>query len=186
MTDAPTSAEEEPHPGRGVRPAKVLGRGLGGVVIAAGVLILFGPFLLAPLTLAVRSFEALAERGATWRWLAAFAVALGVIGAQLLFAIQRNPLVRTLTVVVFSLIFAVGAWLFFAPEPYLPSFELQPPWWERLGRTGWIGVGVVTLVYSALYLFLLHRLDDRPWARRLQLFGGGDRSAVPAAEPTPH
>jgi len=186
MAETSSSTVEEHHHGRGVRPAKVLGRGLGGLAIAAGVLILFGPFLLAPMTLAVRSFEALAERGPAWQWLVALGVAVAVIGAQFLFAIQRNPLVRTLTVVLFSFIFAVGAWLFFAPEPYLPSFAEQPSWWERLGRTGWIVVGLATLIYSALYLYLLHRLDDRPWARRLQMFGGGRKPDAPEPEPTPH
>lgn len=189
MVDQPsTAAVEEPHAERhGVRPAKVLGRGLGGVAILAGLLIMFGPFLLAPLTLAVRAWRAAPADNAWMPWVLALVVGLGVIGAQFLFAIQRNPLVRTLTVVLFSLIFAVGAWLFFTRDSStLPSFALPPPWWERLGQTGWIVVGLATLVYSAVYLFLLHRLDDRPWARRLQLFGGGRREAEPAAEPTPH
>ena len=184
MTDAPSPAVEEHHHGHGVKPAKVLGRGLGGLAILAGVLIVFGPFLLAPLTLAVRSFQALAERGAAWQWLVALGVAVAVIGAQFLFAIQRNPLVRTLTVALFSFIFALGAWLFFTRDT-APSFE-PSPWYERLGQTGWIVVGVATLIYSAVYLYLLHRLDDRPWARRLQMFGGGRKTDASEGEPTLH
>ena len=187
MADQPSSAVEEHHPGRGVRPAKVLGRGLGGVAIAAGVLTLFGPFLLAPLTLAVRAWRAAPADNAWLPWVLALVVGLGMVGAQFLFAIQRNPLVRTLTVVLFSAIFSVGAWLFFTRNSStLPSFAVPPPWWERLGQNGWIAVALATLIYSAMYLFLLHRLDDRPWARRLQLFGGGRRADEPAAEPTHH
>lgn len=185
MAETPTAVEEEHHHhGHGVRPAKVLGRGLGGVAIAAGVLIMFGPFLLAPLTLAVRAWRAAPADNAWMPWVLALVVGLGVIGAQFLFAIQRNPLVRTLTVALFSFIFALGAWLFFTRDT-APSFD-PSPWYERLGQTGWIVVGLATLIYSAMYLFLLHRLDDRPWAQRLQMFGGGRRQADPEPEPTLH
>lgn len=185
MADHPPSAvEEHHHHGHGARPAKVLGRGLGGVAIGAGVLILFGPFLLAPLTLAVRAWRAAPADNAWMPWALALVVGLGVMGAQFLFAIQRNPLVRTLTVALFSFIFAVGAWLFFTRDT-APSFD-PSPWYERLGQNGWIVVGLATLIYSAVYLFLLHRLDDRPWAQRLQIFGGGRRTDAPAAEPTLH
>ena len=164
---------------------KALGRGMGGLAILAGLLILFGPLLLAPLTLAVQGFRGVDHQ--TWRWVAALGVGLGVIGLQFLLAIQRNPLVRTLTVALASFVFMVGAWLFFArPGSELASFAEIPPWWERLSQTGWIVIGAGTLIYSAVYLYLLHRLDDRPWARRLQLFGGARRGAEPAAEPIPH
>ncbi len=187
MVDQPSSVEDEHPRGHGVKPATALGRGLGGLVILAGVLIVFGPFLLAPVTLSVRAWRAAPADNAWMPWLLALLVGLGVIGAQLLFAIQRNPLVRTLTVALFSVIFSVGAWLFFTRNSStLPSFAEPPPWWERLGQSGWIAVAVATLIYSAVYLFLLHRLDDRPWARRLQMFGGGRREAEPAGEPTLH
>lgn len=186
QTELTTDVSEPAQRSRSAVAGKALGRGLGGLAIVAGLLTVFGPFLLAPLTLAVRSFEALASRGDAWQWLGAVAVAVAVIGAQFLFAIQRNPLVRTLTVAVFSFIFMVGAWLFFArPGADLPSFAEVPPWWERLSQTGWIVVGVGTLIYSAVYLYLLHRLDDRSWARRLQVFGGR-APADPAPEPTLH
>lgn len=180
-----TATVDPPHHHRPSAVAgKALGRGLGGLAILAGLLILFGPLLLAPLTLAVQSFRAVDDQ--TWRWVLAIGVGLGVIGLQLLFAIQRNPLVRTLTVALASFIFMVGAWLFFArPGSELASFAEIPPWWERLTQTGWIVIGAGTLIYSAVYLYLLHRLDDRPWARRLQLFGGGPKDE-PAAEPTLH
>lgn len=192
MADQPSVPVDDEHHakqevGHGAKPAKVIGKGLGGVVILAGVVILFGPFLLAPLTLAVRTWRASPGDSSWMPWVLALAVGLGVVGAQFLFAIQRNPLVRTLTVALFSFIFALGAWLFFTRDGGTePSFALPPPWWERLGQTGWIVVGAATLIYSAAYLWLLHRLDDRPWARRLQLFGGGRREAAPAAEPSLH
>lgn len=164
---------------------KALGRGLGGLAVLAGLLTLFGPFLLAPLTLAIRTWRAAPDSNSWLPWVLALAVGLGVIGAQFLFALQRNPLVRTLTVALFSLIFMVGAWLFFTHDT-APSFD-PSPWYARLGQTGWIVVGLGTLIYSAVYLYLLHRLDDRPWARRLQLFGGrAHASADPAPEPTLH
>ena len=168
---------------------KALGRGLGGVVLLTGLVILFGPFLLAPLTLAVQAWQA-SQPHPWWPWLAAVLVGLGVIGVQLLFAIQRQPVVRTLTVVLFSFIFLVAAWLFLTPDnaAVVGSYaELEaagietPPWWERVTRTGWMVVGAGTLLYSALYLFLLHRLDDRPWARRVQLFPSKRRSTSRAA-----
>lgn len=187
MVDQPDIATAEPHGGHH-RPAavagKALGRGLGGLAVLAGLLVLFGPLLLAPLTLAVQTWRGPLDP--PWHWMAAFGVGLGVIGIQLLFAIQRNPLVRTLTVAIFSFIFMVGAWLFFArPGADLPSFAEVPPWWERISQTGWIVIGVGTLIYSAVYLYLLNRLDDRPWARRLQLFGGGRRSGASAREASP-
>lgn len=185
QSEAPTTVVDDKHASRSAVAGKALGRGLGGVAVLAGLLTLFGPFLLGPLTLAVQAWRGPLDP--PWHWIAAIGVGLGVIGVQLLFAIQRNPLVRTLTVAVFSFIFMVGAWLFFArPGADLPSFAEVPPWWERLSQTGWIVIGVGTLIYSAVYLYLLHRLDDRPWARRLQLFGGGRRSSEPAAEPTSH
>lgn len=180
-----TATSDHPHHHRTSAVAgKALGRGLGGLAILAGLLILFGPLLLAPLTLAVQSFRAIDDQ--TWRWAAAVGVGLGVIGLQFLFAIQKNPLVRVLTVALACFVFMVGAWLFFArPGSELASFAEIPPWWERLTRTGWIVIGAGTLIYSAVYLYLLHRLDDRPWARRLQLFGGGRREGEPSAEPIP-
>ena len=184
-SDATGTADHSHHHRPSAVAGKALGRGLGGLAILAGLLILFGPLLLAPLTLAVQSFRAVDDQ--TWRWAAAIGVGLGVIGAQFLFAIQRNPLVRTLTVALASFIFMVGAWLFFArPGSELASFAEVPPWWERLTQTGWIVIAVGTLIYSAVYLYLLHRLDDRPWARRLQLFGGGRPKDESAAEATLH
>lgn len=177
-------APEAHHQRPSAVAGKALGRGLGGLAVLAGLAVLFGPFLLGPLTLAVQSFRALDDPA--WRWAAAVGVGLGVIGLQLLFAIQRNPLVRTLTVALFSFIFMVGAWLFFArPGADLASFAEVPPWWERLSQTGWIVIGVGTLIYSAVYLYLLHRLDDRPWARRLQLFGGRSPPASADSSPEP-
>ena len=44
---------------------KALGRGLGGLAVLAGLLVLFGPLLLAPLTLAVQSFRAVDDQ--SWR-----------------------------------------------------------------------------------------------------------------------
>jgi hypothetical protein len=75
---------------------KVVGRGLGGLAMLAGAVILFGPFLLAPLTLAIQSFRAVDDPA--MEWALAIGVGLGVLGLQFLFAIQRNPLVRTVTV----------------------------------------------------------------------------------------
>lgn len=183
-SDASSPATETHNPRPSTVAGKALGRGLGGLAVVAGLLTLFGPFLLGPLTLALQTWRGPLDP--PWHWIGALAVGLGVIGMQLLFAIQRNPLVRTLTVAVFSFIFMVGAWLFFArPGADAPSFAEVPPWWERLSQTGWIVVGVGTLIYSAVYLYLLHRLDDRPWARRLQLFGGRARgSAESEPEPT--
>lgn len=171
VDEASTSTSTEPHHGAGAVAGKALGRGLGGLAALAGLFILFGPFLLAPLTLAIQTWRS--ELAPPWHVVAAIAVGLGVIGLQMLFAIQRNPLIRTLTVAVFSFIFMVGAWLFFAkPGADRASFLEPLPWWERMSQTGWIVVAVGTLIYSALYWYLLSRLDDRPWARRLQLSGG--------------
>ena len=168
-----TTAEHHHH-GAGAVAGKALGKGLGGLAALAGLLILFGPFLLAPLTLAVQAWRNIDDPAG--RWAAAIAIGLGVIAVQFLFAIQRNPLVRTAAVAVFSFIFTVGAWLFFAkPGADRASFLEPLPWWERMSQTGWIVVAVGTLIYSGLYWYLLHRLDDRPWARRLQLFGGRAR-----------
>lgn len=168
MTD---EASDEHHHRPGAAAAgKVLGKGLGGLAVLAGLLTLFGPFLLGPLTLAVQTWRSALD--SPWNIVAAIGVGLGVIGIQTLFAIQRNPLVRTVTVAVFCFIFMVGAWLFFArPGAELPSFAEIPPWWERISQTGWIVIGAGTLIYSAVYLYLLNRLDDRPWARKLQVFG---------------
>ena len=176
MTDRTTETTAGHHPhGAGAVAGKALGRGLGGLAALAGLFILFGPFLLAPLTLAVQTWRNMDDPAV--RWAAAVAVGLGVIGVQLLFAIQKNPVVRTLTVALFSFIFSVGAWLFFAkPGADRASFLEPLPWWERMGLdypTSWIVVGVATVLYSALYWYLLSRLDDRPWARKLQLFGRG-------------
>lgn len=186
MVDGTETAPAEPHARHPSAVAgKALGRGLGGLAVLAGLVILFGPFLLAPLTLAIQSFRGLDDPA--WRWALALGVGIGVIGLQFLLAIQRNPLVRTLTVLAASFVFMVGAWLFFArPGSELASFAEIPPWWERLTQTAWIVIGAGTLIYSAVYLYLLHRLDDRPWARRLQLFGGGARKDEPALEPTLH
>lgn len=185
-SDAGAATTDHPHHHpRSAVAGKALGRGLGALAILAGLLIMFGPFLLAPLTLAIQSFRAVDDQ--TWRWVIAIGVGFGVIGLQLLLAIQRNPLVRTLTVAFASFIFMVGAWLFLArPGADLPSYAEVQPWWERLTQTGWIVIGAGTLIYSAVYLYLLHRLDDRPWAQRLQLFGGGRSKAEPVAEPTLH
>jgi hypothetical protein len=166
---------------------KVVGRGLGGLAMLAGAVILFGPFLLAPLTLAIQSFRAVDDPA--MEWALAIGVGLGVLGLQFLFAIQRNPLVRTVTVALASFVFMVGAWLFFTrPGDDLPSYAEPLPWYERLTQTGWIVIAVGTLVYSAVYLYLLHRIDDRPWARRLQFMGGRREPAAaePAREPSPH
>ena len=182
-----TAARPEPqaHHHPSAVAGKALGRGLGGLALLAGLVVLFGPFLLAPLTLAIQSFRALDDPA--WRWALAVGVGVGVIGLQFLFAVQRNPLVRTLTVLAASFVFMVGAWLFFArPGSELASFAEIPPWWERLTRTAWIVIGAGTLTYSAVYLYLLHRLDDRPWARRLQVFGGGAPKDAPAREAIPH
>ena len=172
MTDETSPAQH--HHGAGVVAGKALGRGLGGLAALAGLFILFGPFLLAPLTLAVQTWRNIDDPAV--RWAAAIGIGLGVIAVQLLFAIQKNPLVRTVAVAVFSFIFTVGAWLFFAkPGADRASFLEPLPWWERMSQTGWIVVAVGTVLYSALYWYLLSRLDDRPWARRLQLFGGRAR-----------
>ena len=171
MTDETSS--EHHHHGAGAVAGKALGRGLGGLAALAGLFILFGPFLLAPLTLAIQAWRNIDDPAL--RWGAAIGLGLGVIAVQLLFAIQKNPLVRTVTVAVFSFIFMVGAWLFFAkPGADRASFLEPLPWWERMSLdapTSWIVVAVGTVLYSALYWYLLSRLDDRRWARRLQLFG---------------
>lgn len=169
-----------------------LGKGLGGVVLLAGLVILFGPFLLAPLTLAVQIWQA--SQPHPWQpWLWAVLVGVGVIGVQLLFAIQRQPVVRTLTVALFSFIFLVAAWLALTPDnaAVVGGYEqleavgiAPPPWWERVTRTGWIVIAAGTLLYAALYLFLLHRLDDRPWAKRLQLFPSSKKSRHPRTSGT--
>ena len=165
---------------------QALGKGLGGVALLSGLVILFGPFLLAPLTLAVQAWRA-SQPHPWWPWVAAILVGVGVIGVQLLAAIQRQPVVRVLTVALFSFIFLVAAWLFLTPDnaPVVGDYtQLEavgveiPPWYERVTRTGWIVIGVGTALYSALYLFLLHRLDDRPWAKRLQLFPGKRKAAA--------
>jgi hypothetical protein len=168
-----TTAEAHHH-GAGAVAGKALGTGLGGLAALAGLFILFGPFLLAPLALVLQTARALDDQ--SWRWVAAVAVGLGVIAVQLLFAIQRNPLVRTLTVAIFSFIFMAAAWLFLTrPGDELPlGVELQP-WWERLTPTGWIVIAVGTLIYSGLYWYLLNRVDRRRWAGRLQLFGARSR-----------
>lgn len=185
MVDQTDERRHDPaHDGRehglhaGHMAGQALGKGLGGLVLLAGLIILFGPFLLAPLTLAIQAWRAL-QPDPWWSLAAAIVVGVGVVGVQLLAAIQRQPVVRVVTVALFSFIFLVAAWLLLTPDnvpvaggyppPEGPGFEI-PPWYERITRTGWIVIAVGTALYSALYLFLLHRLDDRPWARRLQLF----------------
>jgi hypothetical protein len=167
-----TTAEQgRDHHHHGMVAGKVVGQGLGGLAILAAVLVLFGPFLLAPLTLAIQSLRAVDNT--PMEWVVALVVGLGVLGVQFLFAVQRNPAVRTLTVALASFIFMVGAWLFFTrPGEDLPSYAEPLPWWERLTQTGWIVIVVGTIIYSAVYLYLLHRLDDRAWVRRLQFLGG--------------
>ena len=174
---------EHPHGERdhglhaGQLAGQALGKGLGGLVLLAGLIILFGPFLLAPLTLAIQAWRAL-QPDPWWSLAAAVVVGVGVVGVQLLAAIQRQPVVRVITVALFSFIFLVAAWLLLTPDnvpvaggyPDLQSAVEIAPWYERITRTGWIVIALGTALYSALYLFLLHRLDDRPWAKRLQLF----------------
>lgn len=153
----------------------VVGRGFGGLLILASLFVLFGPLLFAPFTLALRAFEGLVPRGAAWQWIGALGVGLGVLGVQFWLALQRTLAIRIPTVVIFSFIWAVTVWLFFTPVPSEAAFGPLPPFWERISRTGWIVVALITAFYSGLYLFLLHRLDERPWARRLQILGGPPR-----------
>ena len=167
----------EDHHHHGPRPGAVVGHGLGGLVLLAGLLILVGPFLLAPLTLAVQAWRAV-EPGSWQPWAAAIAVGLGVLGVQFWLVLQRSPAVRLPAVLVFSLVWAAGAWLFFtrgareqAREAAAALNVEAPGLFETITQAGWITIAVVTLLYAALYLFLLHKLDHRPWAQRLQVIG---------------
>jgi len=152
----------------GEAAGKVIGGGLGVVIVFGILLLMFGPVLWAPLWAAVSAgvrVKALAHNG----WLAAgaaIAAGLAVVFVQFLLLVQKSPVLRYPAVLLFSLAWVGGLWL----ELTAPRHDwLTPPPWHAPGPWAMGLVGVGTVIYAGLYLLILSRFGKGRWARRWQL-----------------
>ncbi|KQY92683.1 hypothetical protein ASD21_15015 [Caulobacter sp. Root1455] len=147
---------------------KVVGGGLGVVVVLGVLLLMFGPMLWAPVAAALSAavrVKALTHNG--WASAgAAIAAGLAVAFVQFLLLVQKSPLLRYPAVLLFSLAWVGGLWLELAAPPH--NWLTAPPW-HAPGPWAMAAVGVGTVIYAGLYLLILARFGKGPWASRWQL-----------------
>lgn len=149
----------------GEAAGKVIGGGLGVLLMTVCVLLLLGPVLWAPGWAGLRVARFLS--GAWQPWLGGFAAFVAMALLQTFLLIQRHPALRYPVVTLFSVLWVGGLWLEFNSPRHdwvttAPTLQMPGPW-------SWALIVAGSIVYAGIYLLALAPVGKSRWARRWQL-----------------
>lgn len=149
----------------GEAAGKVIGGGVGVLLVTICVLLLLGPVLWAPSWAGLRVARFL--DGSWQAWLAGVG-AFGLVALlQTWLLIQRHPALRYPVVALFSVLWVGGLWLEFHSPRHdwvttAPALQMPGPW-------SWVLIVTGSVIYAGIYLLALAPVGRSRWARRWQL-----------------
>lgn len=149
----------------GEAAGKVIGGGLGVLLVTVCVLLLLGPVLWGPSWAGLRVARFLS--GPWQPWLAGVAAFVVVAVLQTWLLVQRHPALRYPVVALFSVLWVGGLWLEFKSPRHdwvttAPTLQMPGPW-------SWVLIVTGSIVYAGIYLLALGPVVKSRWARRWQL-----------------